>query len=840
MYAVCAALLAAWPACAAETRSSAELWRTGSHAFHDGIYDVAERQLRELLTAYPQFSNVEEATLLLGETLVLSGQVDAGLQWLTEAAARFPAGRFADAFVFWHAEALARSSRWTEAEACYRELLAKFQASHYVAQAQYGLGYALFAQDKFNDADAAFAALPPKLASRETQGDARLMRGRIALMRKNYGAAESHLEWVLDHFDGQPAGLQALYWIGQLRREQGNLNGAAAAFDKALAGGRAAPAALAAQTWLALGEVRAAQRRWTEAAAAFREAFSRAPGEAMKRSAAAQLSGLPQQMTRSEDAIGLLRIFVDEHPQDALTAPVLLRLGQLLAASKRHEDALVFFQRVVTQFPQCDEAPAAQSGAAWSQLALGRVAEAADGFAQAARTAKEPALVAQAWFKLGDLAFTANDFAKAADSYEKALNAGRGGPLAGEALWQLALAADRAGQADRSAAALEKFLVTYPQDPHTDEAWLQLGRAYIAQNRYEKAWQTFEKLWVGRPPGKLATQARLAAAEAREKAGRWLEAARDYEEVLALKPAEDVAALAMFERADCLARAGDEAAARAGFERVLKDFPKTPQAAGAMFWLAQQHFNHKEWTGAQKLFATVPQRWPGHQLADSALLLAARAASNRQAYKEARDILEELLKNPAYRNSPWRAEARVLEGDSLSEEGKFAEALLVFESVARDFPNTPQADAALGREGDCHYSLATEVPANPKLERYQQAIVVFQQVLNSLTASPALKSQARYKIGKCREKLGETTKALDSYLEVLYDTDDQGRIVAEPVWFSRAGFDAGELLESQGRWAEAAKVYQWLIKSSFPCGEVARQRLEKIRREHPEAAPAGK
>jgi len=837
LFAICAALLAAWPASAAETRSSAELWRTGSNAFRDSIYDVAERQLRELLTAYPKFSNIEEATLLLGETLVLSGQADAALQWLTEAAKKFSAGHFADAFVFWHAEALARVGRWKEADVRYRELLEKFPASRYVAQAQYGLGYALFAQGNFAEADSTFAAISSKLASRELLGDAALMRGRIALMAKDYGAAESHFESVTERFANTPVGWQAFYWLGQLRREQRNLEAAAAAFDKALAGGRAVPAmaTLAAQTWLALGEVRLAQHRWTEAATAFRGAFARSASEAVKRSAVAQLNSLVPQMSRSEDAIGLLRVFVNEHMQDALTTPVLLRLAQMLASAKRHEEALEFFQRLAAQFPQSAEAPAALSGAAWSQLALGRLAESADGFAQVVRVAKDPALLVQAYFKLGDLAFATNDFVKAADSYEKALNAQHRGPIAGEALWQLALSAGRAGQADRSASALEKFLATYPQDPHTDEAWLQLGQAYVAQSRYEKAWLTFEKLWVGREPSRLAMQARLAAAAARESAGRWLEAAQSYDEILALKPAEAVAALASFERAHCLARAGDEIGARQGFERVLKNFPKTSQAVEAVFWLAQQQFNRKEWAEAQKLFATVPQRWPGHRLADSALLWCARAALNRQAYKEGRDILEELLQNPAYRTSPWRADARMLEAESLSEEGKFAEALLVFESVMRDFPDTLQADESLGRQGDCHYSLATEVPANPKLERYQKAIVAYQQVLNSLRVNNALKTQARYKIGKCYEKLGETTKALESYLAIIYEADAQGKILAEPMWFTRAGFDAGELLENQRRWAEAAKVYLRLMKSGFPCSEQARQRLEKLRTDHPEA-----
>jgi len=828
---------------AQETRTANDIWQTANGAFRDGIYDVAERELRLLLKDYPDFPAPDEASLRLGQTLVRSGQGPAALDWLKAAAARYSQSGFADGFLFWQAEALALLGRWAEADAFYRELIGKFPTSGYRAYAEYGLGYVLFGQRKFDEADAAFVAVEAKRPPppREVLADTQLMRARIALERKNHAAADPQFESLQQHYPNTRASVQALYWLGCSRRDQGRLEDAAAAFSKSLATGRAAtaPAWLVSQTWLALGEVRAQQKRWPEAAAAFREAFARSPTDSVKRSAASQMSDLGKAAAKNPETVKWLSAFVEAHARDPRVAPVLLRLGQLQADNQQHAEALATYQRLLAQFNSTPEAMPALAGSAWSLLALGRTAEAADAFLHVARTAETPALAAQARFKLGDIAFAANDFTKAIENYEKALQAELKGPLVADVLWQLALAYARAGKADRSGATLERFLAESPRHAHADEARLQLGQAYAAQGKHEQAWKVFEQVGLGRsdPQAKpLILQARLAAADARKRAGHWAEAVADYDAILALKPAPEIAAQAAFERAHCLALSGDEEAAKKLFEQIAADYGQSPKAADAVFWLAQQQFNKREWAEAQKQFATVAQRWPNHRLADSAILMAGRAAMNRQAYEEARGILQDLWKNPIYQNSPLRPDARILQGDTLTEENKFAEALLVFESVPIDFPNSIQADEAWGRVGNCHQSLATENPANPKLERYHQAILAYQQVLNSLRASPALKSQARYWIGKCQEKLGKATEALECYLRIVYETNPQGQPAADPVWFCRAGLDAGELLETQRRWPEAAKLYLRLSQSGFACAEAARRGLGKIRAEHPEVS----
>lgn len=847
-----AALLAIAPAAPAQTaRSAGELLRMGRKAFNDGIHDVAERQFRALLQQFPKASEGEEAALLLGETLVLSGQADAAAKWLTDAVAKYPAGKFAEAFLYWHGEALSAAGRWAEAEASYRSAGGRFfSTGKYRAQSQYGLGYALFGQKKYDEADESFSVVVAHTgAPRDVLADALVMRGRIALARRQYEAADTQFESVATHYPGTRAATAAHYWRAQSLREQNKGDAAAASFEKALAAGKnpALPPLMRGQAWLAIGDIRLAHQRWKEALAAFKHAFEQVGSEtsggdtavAVKRAAALHLGDLGKRLGAGNEVIPHLRRFVDEHSREAATAPVSLRLAELLSAAKSHEESLAEYQRLLSLFPKSLEAPTAMAGAAWTLLTLGRKAEAGDMFAQITATVPPGPLVSAAWFKIGDLALEGGQAAKAADAYQRAYETDPSGPTAADALWQLALASERADRLDRRAAALEKMLAQFPKRAHADEAWLQLGQTYVALKQYERAWQTFEKLWVGREPSPLATQARLAAAAARESAGQWRAAMTAYEELLALNPPPEVAAQAVFARAQCVAQSGDEAATRAAFEQVAREHPNAPVAAEAIFWLAQQQFNGKQWVESQKLFMTVPEKWPAHRLADTSILWAARAAMNRQAYKEARDVLESLLQNPAYRGSPWRPDARMLEAETLTEESKFAEALLVFESIARDFPDSPRADEAWGRVGDCHFSLATENPATPRLERYQQAVLAYQQVLNSLRADRAIKSQARYKIGKCFEKLGKRAEALERYLEIVYDADEQGRIAAGPAWFIRAGLDAGELLEADGRWREAARVYARLAQSGFAGAESAQQRLQRIQTEHPDVMQPG-
>ena len=179
-------------------------------------------------------------------------------------------------------------------------------------------------------------------------------------------------------------------------------------------------------------------------------------------------------------------------------------------------------------------------------------------------------------------------------------------------------------------------------------------------------------------------------------------------------------------------------------------------------------------------------------------------------------------------DSPRLAETLLAQGDVLSELGQFAAAILAFNEVIVKFPQAPEAMVSWGRKGDCQYTLGQENPA-----RYEEALLSYRTLLDFAGAPADLRLQAGYKVGRCLEKMGRATAALDRYMEVVYAFLQESRPPAEAnVWFTRAAFGAAALQENAGRWKEAAGIYRRVADSGAPAAAEARARMERIRQEH--------
>jgi tetratricopeptide (TPR) repeat protein len=90
------------------------------------------------------------------------------------------------------------------------------------------------------------------------------------------------------------------------------------------------------------------------------------------------------------------------------------------------------------------------------------------------------------------------------------------------------------------------------------------------------------------------------------------------------------------------------------------------------------------------------------------------------------------------------------------------------------------------------------------------------------------KQRALYQKGKCLEKLGRPDEALATYYDVLAVEAGKG----DQLWFFRAGFDAGLILEDRRSWASAAAVYEKLANTRGARSEEAKNRLSRLRLEH--------
>ncbi|MDR1613256.1 MAG: tetratricopeptide repeat protein [Planctomycetota bacterium] len=130
------------------------------------------------------------------------------------------------------------------------------------------------------------------------------------------------------------------------------------------------------------------------------------------------------------ESLPLLRRFIFEFPSDRRYEECLYLEGESLYRLKRYEEARAAFRRVLEKRPDGEYAPDARGGVAWVDRALGRIADAASGFEEAAKLAGEDEELSLsylydagcAWQEVGDVQKAAKPLQQVAKASNHPMN----------------------------------------------------------------------------------------------------------------------------------------------------------------------------------------------------------------------------------------------------------------------------------------------------------------------------------------------------------------------------------------------------------------------------------
>ncbi|MBR4189553.1 MAG: tetratricopeptide repeat protein [Kiritimatiellae bacterium] len=536
--------------------------------------------------------------------------------------------------------------------------------------------------------------------------------------------------------------------------------------------------------------------RGEEGAGLLREVAGRVPDESRAAALQLQLADWLEQAGRPEEAEAECRAWLEAFDGAEGTAGVHARLGRLLAAQGRLEEAADALERAVAAEGKGAARLALRLEEARLQAACGRHARAAEAFAEIASEA--PA----------------------------------GSPEWGEARFLGAESRLAAGEEREAEIDWLDLSRSEPESAWTRAATARLGRMYEERGALDTAMEQYGRLVEGAGrAGKAADPAQTAAAlmargRIRYGLGAFQPALDDFLRIRREFPKSEAAPRALFMSGWCLYLLGKDEDAIAACERFLKEYPDSEFAPDVRFWLAEKAFNEGDAEVAEKRFAAVAADYPRSARAPEALYWAGRAAAARSAYLEANEHFNALM--AGYPDSPRLPETLLSQGDVLCELGQFALAIVAFDEVAGRFPQSPEALMARGRKGDCQFTLGASDPG-----RYEEALMSYRALADFAGVPGDLALQARYKIGRCLEKLGNRTEALEQYLETAYSYLQEARPAAESaVWFTRAAFAAAALQERAGQWDAAVKTYRRVAGAGVPAAAEAESRIERIRQEH--------
>ncbi|HEY8241263.1 MAG TPA: tetratricopeptide repeat protein [Kiritimatiellia bacterium] len=798
---------------------------SGRAALEDGLYDLAEKKFDTYIAGAFFKDKKALGSLYLVQALHGQGRYEDVIQWLDDHAAWFEDSGVAADVVFWRARALYDLGRYADCLAALDGYEKLFPGGAYMTQVERLRGRSLLNLQHTDEALALFEAFEHDYPGAAEAPENLLDLASAYIARDRQTEAEAAMRRIVSEYAGSDAAQQARLWLGYMLIARLEWDEARTMLQ-ALAERDGGKPDLRGSAWFALGRVEDAKTNLTAAADAYAAGVALAVNPLLRNEGRLGQARTLVRAQRADEAVVLLDEAIKSDPAQPGVGDMQLELAMALLGRKDFERALAAFQKYLDAISNKEGEARALLGKGWCLWELARYAEAAKTFekaylAQADVASREVALTKQA-----DASFANAQYAIAEDLYSRIRTEFPASPQLAEVAYQQGECLSRLGSNEKAEAVFRELAERHAGTEVADRAMMRIASLYQDRGDWERAARVNEEFMEARPKSDLYPAAWLGRATARYRLGQFNEAADDCDGILARYAGTETAEQAAFLRASCMYLLGDVREAVAAATEFLEEHPTAGIAPDVMFWLGEYEYNGGIYEAAERWFMQVIERHPQVAVADDALYWAGRAAAEQHEYRIANAHFSELCK--VYTNSDRVAEARFGQGDALTELGEFAGAILAFDEVIRNYPKSEIAARALGRRGDCQFTLGSSKP-----DRYPEALNSYRLAYESPDATPDLKLQAEYKIGRCFEKMGRLDDAFEHYMNVVYAwlaERDQGR-TPEDVWFTRAAFGAAAIKEAEGAWEQAISIYERVVGAGIPAGRDAEKRIEKIRSE---------
>jgi tetratricopeptide (TPR) repeat protein len=565
--------------------------------------------LEQLLKAHPKFESIEAATALLGEAQYAAGQVTAARTTLADALTRWPSSASAERVEYLLAlcesaegdreAAVKRLARWREG---HRESPLFGHATLLEAQCRHRLGDARTAQTLY-----AMAAehAEGELETEAVLGSAQLLRAggdaakALELLTKlssktpgNSVEGAIGIEMARCHFDAAQydTALQLLkgiedsrhsdeaaFWSGRCLLKLNRPAEALATFRDAAAASPKSP--LHAELLLEQAAALTAMGNHQDAAALCETvAASDSPAASRARLALAAALHRAGKYQQSIEACTACLNAADSTV--AAKADALLLIAENHYLLRAHEAAHAAYTNFIRVAPDHAQIWRAQVRRGLCLAQLDRGAEAAAALAPLVEQpgANDPALIRAACTCLGELAFSASDWATAHRWFSAAVNGA--GADADPSRLKLGLALVRLKRLEEAVTVFDTIAVTDSPSDAAIQATFERGQALIELSRPKEARLAFERT--------LALEANVSSPRFRQHAlrhlaaiasaqGRTSDAAAYLEQIAAAPGSDESASLAALDRVILLLGQGEYAKAAASCAAFIKANPSHPR-----------------------------------------------------------------------------------------------------------------------------------------------------------------------------------------------------------------------------------------------------------------------
>ena len=191
------------------------IW-VGIGAYHDGFYDIAEKQFSQFIRDYPNHNKVYEIYYLLGKTLLNKGKGKEALKVFLKIINESKNFEYMDYTLFWVAEIEMKSGNGMEAYKMLLSLINKFPKFEWIDHSYYLLGLLDFKSNKLLHAESSFKKVLLLSKRNELIQSAWFWLGVLFYKQNNYEAAVGYFKKIGEepYFVQKTYSKYALFWLG--------------------------------------------------------------------------------------------------------------------------------------------------------------------------------------------------------------------------------------------------------------------------------------------------------------------------------------------------------------------------------------------------------------------------------------------------------------------------------------------------------------------------------------------------------------------------------------------------------------------------------------------------
>ncbi len=539
-----------------------------------------------------------------GIALYHLGRFRSSVESLSDYLRQFPRDRYVPEGLAWRGEALYQDDRFAEAEQAFAEALRRSNNPKR-ADAGYGLAWALFEQKKYAQAAAAFDRFTTQFPDDQRVTDASLRKADAYFSMGEYDKANT------------------LY--AALGSKKGGRQNEYAAFQIAM-------------SYVQRGD---AERGIEE----LRGFLSRFPSSMYDEVAQFNIAWIYFSREQYSQALAEFHTLLRLYAESQLLPRVFFNMGDAYYNLKQYDSARVYYKRVVDEFPSSLLVTDALNGLQYTYEAEGKPAAAAAEIEKVLEKRPAGAREDELLMKKGDILFGQGDFGGAVHEYQRALQQNPSKEVKAKILNQLGRTYEMNDNPDRAAAYYEQIVSETPDAEVAPAATLALGLVRIKQRQYDRAAEVLNDFARKYPQSPLLSEVRYQAGVAMMNLPKSDRALEQFRTVISQYPDQIFADRSRLRMAELLRRQKEYRIAIDTLSGIMSH-RSDDVAAEALLMIGDTYLDLKDIKDGMQAYNDLVKQYPDlPRFTDRAKIGLGIAYERQRDRKRARAMYEEVAGN---------------------------------------------------------------------------------------------------------------------------------------------------------------------------------------------------